>query len=245
MSGVVFFETLRRHFTSVMFLVVTCLVAAVAAFSGGFNAEPSGWHALASLLVIAVGGQLIGPEFSSGTLQLIMAKPVNRSAYLLSRFGGVVVAAWAAIAVACLFDLGGRLLVFKGASDWQPMLQSTGGEALHALLACALLALFGSLTRSYFNVAIYFVLNIVLLTVVAGLRAVSGGVGQSFAWLGQLLLSYPQIIHSIEIVHENIFPDVPQALEPRWALMVLSNAAVVLLLACLMFRRREVPYGAD
>ena len=28
-------------------------------------------------------------------------------------------------------------------------------------------------------------------------------------------------------------------------LMVLANAAVALVLACLAFRQREVPYGAD
>jgi ABC-type transport system involved in multi-copper enzyme maturation permease subunit len=245
MSRVVFVETLRRNFTSVPFLAFTGFVVLVASISGALNTEASIWHTFGSLLVIGVGAQLIGPEFSAGTLQLILSKPVNRSVYLLSRFAGVLVAAWSALAVALLFDLGGRVLVFTGPSDWQAMLQSSGGEALHAVLTCALLALFGSLSRSYFNVAIYLVLNVVLSLVVGAMRAVTGGIGQSFSWLQHLLVAHPQIIQTIQSIHENIFPDVPRELDPRWATLVVSNAAIALYLACLLFRRREVPYGAD
>jgi hypothetical protein len=46
-------------------------------------------------------------------------------------------------------------------------------------------------------------------------------------------------------IDQNLFPDLPPRLDPVWIMMVLSNAAVALLIACLVFRRREVPYGAD
>ncbi len=244
MSRVVFAETFRRNVSSPLFLAFAGLVVLVASIAGAMNADPV-WQSLASLLVIGVGAQLIGPEFSSGTLQLIMAKPVNRSTYLLSRFAGVLVAAWAAMSVALLFDLGGRALIFTGPSEWKATLQSAGGEALHAVMACALLALFGSISRSYFNVVIYFVLNIALSLTIGGLKAVTGGIGQAFEWLRHLLVTYPQIIRTIEAIHENIFPDVPREIDVRWVALVISNAAIVLFLACLMFRRREVPYGAD
>jgi ABC-type transport system involved in multi-copper enzyme maturation permease subunit len=245
MSRVVFLETLRRHFTSPTYLVFVGVITVVSSIAGATNSGAGMWQAFWSLLTIGIGAQLIGPEFSSGTLQLIMSKPVNRSAYLLSRWAGVVVAAWVAIAIPFVFDLGGRFLIYSGPPEWQPMVNSTGGEALHAVLSCALLALFGSISRSYFNVAIYFVLNIGLSLITGALRAVAGGIGQSFVWLTHLLQEHPAIIRGVETIHDNIYPDVPPRMENGWVILVLSNAAIVLLLACLMFRRREVPYGAD
>ena len=38
--------------------------------------------------VLITGCGPIGPEFSSGTLQLILVKPINRATYLLSRVAG-------------------------------------------------------------------------------------------------------------------------------------------------------------
>lgn len=245
MSRVVFVETLRRNFTSVPYLAFSGFVVLIASITGALNTDSSIWHSFGSLLVIGIGAQLIGPEFSAGTLQLILSKPVNRSIYLVSRFAGALVTALSAMAVALLFDLGGRVLVFTGQSDWRPMLQSSGGEAIHAVLTCALLALFGSLSRSYFNVAIYLVLNLALSLVIGAMRAVTGGIGQSFSWLQHLLVVHPQIIQTIQSIHENIYPDVPRELDPRWTILVVSNAAIALYLACLLFRRREVPYGAD
>lgn len=244
MSRVVFAETLRRHLTAPAYLVFVGGITAIAAIIGRVNGSSGLWQGLWSLLTVILGAQLIGPEFSSGTLQLILAKPVNRSSYLLGRFAGVVAAAWIAIIVPLLFDLGGRLLFYNAPSDWRAAINSTGGEALHALLVCALLSLFGSISRSYFNVAIYFVLSVGLTLLIAGLRLVAGGL-RAFDWLSKLLVKHPGILRGVEAIHENLFPTVPPRPEPVWVMLIVSNAAIALLLACMFFRRREVPYGAD
>ncbi|HEX8153033.1 MAG TPA: hypothetical protein VF698_07915, partial [Thermoanaerobaculia bacterium] len=92
MSGVVILETLRRHVTSGAFLLVLLMLAAIAV-AGSQTTSPAWiWPSFASLLTLILGAQLIGPEFSSGTLQLILAKPIGRSTYLLSRVAGVLLA---------------------------------------------------------------------------------------------------------------------------------------------------------
>src|SRR6185436_20033539 len=122
-----------------------------------FNRPGAVWPWWVGLLAIVAGCGPIGPEFSSGTLQLILVKPVTRAAYLLSRVAGVVAAVWIATFVAAFFELAGRLLWGGGAVPWQAILAAFLGSCADTILTVSLLALLGSITRAYFNVAIYFV----------------------------------------------------------------------------------------
>jgi hypothetical protein len=63
--------------------------------------------------------------------------------------------------------------------------------------------------------------------------------------MGRWLNEHTSIERGLRVVDHNLFPELPPGLDAAWTLMVLSNAAIALLLACLAFRRREVPYGAD
>src|SRR5450756_1641806 len=64
-----FLETLRRHFTSPAYLVFVGVITIVSSIAGATNSGAGMWQAFWSLLTIGIGAQLIGPEFSSGTLQ--------------------------------------------------------------------------------------------------------------------------------------------------------------------------------
>jgi hypothetical protein len=108
-------------------------------------------------------------------------------------------------------------------------------------LTCSLLALLGSVTRAYFNVAIYMLLQIglgMLMGVLAIVRSTRGT-------LGRFLSENGWVERSLATIDRNLFPEVVPRLDRDWLLLVLSNAAIALLVACLAFRRREVPYGAD
>jgi ABC-type transport system involved in multi-copper enzyme maturation permease subunit len=237
-SGVVFLETVRRHVTSVGYLVFLGFVAIVAFGVSRFNAPGAGWPTLIGLLAIVVGCGPIGPEFSSGTLQLILVKPVNRVVYLLSRVAGVVVGVWIAAAVAAACEMIGRLAWGEGAAPWAAMgrvLVNTGAEVV---LTCALLVLLGSLTRAYFNAAIYVALQFGL----AILGGILGMIRMSRGAVGQFLSQHTGIERGLAVVTNNLFPEAPSTLDRNWMLMVLSNAAAALVLAALAFRRREVPY---
>ena len=223
MNRVVTRETFRRHVTNPAFLsFATFLVIVTLGFSQ-FDRPAAAWPGLIVLLAIVAGAGLIGPELSSGRLQLILVKPVSRSAYLLSRVGGVVLVVWAAAILAAACELAGRALGY--AEEIGAALMNVMYEAV---LIVALLALLGSITRAYYNVVIYFALQILL--------AILGGFAQKL----------PAAVNTaVAAIDRNLFPEAPARIDPEWILLVACNAMIALVLACLAFRRREVPYGAE
>ncbi|HEY0144255.1 MAG TPA: ABC transporter permease subunit [Thermoanaerobaculia bacterium] len=244
MSGVVIGESLRRHFTSI-FVVPYLLILAMVGLASSRSATPAAaWPSMSILLAIILGSRLIGPEFSSGTLQLILVKPIKRSAYVLSRVAGVVLVVTIAIALAALCEAIGRLLWENGVG-----LQTIGHAVLASILrvalVAALLALLGSLTRAYFSVALYFAIMLGIETLIGILNIVRGSSGGFFGTIGEIVARYPGIAQALTWLSQNLFPDAPRLLNSGWVLMVASNSALALLLACLRFRTREVPYGAD
>jgi hypothetical protein len=106
--------------------------------------------------------------------------------------------------------------------------------------------LFGSFSRSYVNVGIYLGAQI-LFSMLFGLlsmmkSAVSGEMGK----IGAFLRAHPGFLEGFGAIRRNLFPDNPATpFDRNWILMMLCNASVALLLACVIFSRREVPYGAD
>ncbi|HEX7707157.1 MAG TPA: ABC transporter permease subunit [Thermoanaerobaculia bacterium] len=244
MNRVVIEETFRRLVLSPAYLVCISLLCLLAAMAAHFDQSGFGWPGAVVLLSVALGGTLIGPEFSSGTLQLILTKPVGRSPYLLSRVAGVVLAVWAAVAV-----LAGVEIIFRLAMRGGSGVAATASVAVNlsaqVLLVCALLALFGSVVRAYMNVALY----------VAGMIGVSMAppMLEAFAQLGRgffavpaaFVKDHPEIVRAIIWIDRNLFPERPGTLDGGWLLLIASNAAIALVLACLMFRQKEVPYGAD
>jgi ABC-type transport system involved in multi-copper enzyme maturation permease subunit len=226
-SAVVIGETLRRYLTSVAVVSYIVLLAIVGAGMSYSNQPTGGWTSLVSLLAIILGCGPIGPEFSSGTLQLILVKPIKRSTYLLSRVTGVVLVVWIAATVACVSSIAASLLSGR-AVPWEQLGNALLGIFAETLLTISLLTLLGSLTRAYFNVAIYLGLQI--------------GLSISSALL---VRRFPDVVDVLQVVDRNLFPDTPASFDRQWLLLVVSNAAVALVLACLVFRRREVPYGAD
>jgi ABC-type transport system involved in multi-copper enzyme maturation permease subunit len=239
MNGVVVRETLRRHVTSGLYLTYLAFVGIVALGASNFDKPASLWPSLIAGLAIICGSGVIGPEFSSGTLQLVLVKPVNRAVYLLSRVAGVVLAVSIAAGVGAVCEIAGRVVWGRAA---HAAIGITFANALcDVILAVSLLALLGSVTRAYFNVAIYFALmtGFAVTTMIAGLMR------QSRNAIGRFLTDNPWIEEAIGVVDRNLFPDVLPRFDRNWTLMVLSNAAVALVLACVAFRKREVPYGAD
>jgi len=239
-NGVVVAEVVRRSVTSIGYGAFVALLAIVSLGVSRFNQPGAAWPALVTLLAFIIGCSSIGPEFSSGTLQLILTKPVNRSVYLLSRVAGAVCAVWIATLVAFSMEIIGRAL-WSGGGGLELVLAALIHSMADTILICALLAFFGSFTRAYFNIAIYFLLMIGLSVS----QAVLGVVRASRGWIGEWLRTHDGIDRMIVTVSQNLFPDAPRLLDWKWLLMVLSNAAIALVLACFIFRNREVPYGAD
>lgn len=243
MSRVVVFETVRRHLTSVLVIVFLGLLLILGLASSRFE-RPSMWLSFVTLLAIAAGAGLIGPEFSSGTLQLILVKPINRAVYLVSRVTGVLLFVTIAALLAFAGEVTGRLL-WGGRElidNSAILLVNTLSEAA---MICALLALFGSFLRSYFHVALYFLIQIVL-TVIQGILGAMKLAREGLAlWITQFIERHPIVLQALAWVERNLFPEAPQTFDRDWLLMVWSNVLIAIVLACFLFRNREVPYGAD
>lgn len=241
MNRAVIAETVRRHVTHVGYLAFLALLIVVALVVSVFDRPAAAWPSLVTLLALIAGCGVIGPEFSSGTLQLVLVKPVNRAVYLLSRVAGVVLVVWLATIVAAVCELAGRAIWGDTGLQARAIGSALLNSATDTILAVALLALLGSVTRAYFNIAVYVVLMIglnVSFGVFAFVRQTGSAVGR---WLNE----HAAIERGLQVIDRNLFPELPPRLDAAWTLMVLSNAAIALLLACLAFRRREVPYGAD
>jgi len=235
-NAVVFEETVRRHITSAGFIVYTLVLALIGIFVATFNVPASLWPSLVTLLSIITGSAIIGPEFTTGTLQLIVSKPVARSAYLLGRVAGVFASVGLAASVAVAAEVMTRLIL-GSEMPWRRLFDVFAGELVVALLAIALLTLLGSITVAYFNVAIYV--------------AIQMGFSVAQALLGALKLrnafiqGHPEIAQILATIDDTLFPSAPQVLTSAWVVKSVALAAVALALACLSFRRREVPYRAD
>ena len=245
MSATVILETLRRHLAHIAYIGAILALMVIAATMAAFDAPAASIFGMFTLFALLAGCQIIGPEFSRGTLQLILSKPIHRSRYLLSRVAGVALALWLAIAVIYGTDVTARLLAGHSVSGMEG-----GGMAVavaaQAALVCALMALFGSFTRSYLNVALYIGGQIFLSLIEGVLQFIERVERGKFAALGAFLRNHPGVSSTFSTIHENIYPTPPPIpFDRNWLLMVFTNAAVALLLACLVFRRREVPYGAD
>ena len=244
MNRVVVTETLRRHVMHPGYITFVVLTAIVAAGSAMSPSNSQSWQGMTTLLMLIIGAQLIGPEFSSGTLQLVIAKPVNRSTYLLSRVAGVVAAGWLAIWVPLAIYAIVRLLG-RGVGDWSALFTVAIHRTAGMLLIFALLALFGSFTRAYFNIAIFMALFIGL-SALHGFLGLLGGGRDMFGAVGRFVAENPWIARGVQAIDTNLFPDPPAGgFDRLWLAMVLSNALIALSVACVLFNRREVPYGAD
>jgi ABC-type transport system involved in multi-copper enzyme maturation permease subunit len=237
MNGVVIRETVRRHVTHAGYLCALILIAIMGLVAAQAHRPASFWPGLITLLAAVTGCGIIGPEFSSGTLQLILVKPVNRSVYLLSRVAGVLLVVWLATVAACGMEMLGRIIngslgaSLGGTSRAEVLGMALVNSMAETLLIVALLTLLGSITRAYFNVAIFYGLQFTLAIVPAVLRLSR----EMPAWIFDVLGA----------VDRNLFPDVLPVPDAGLLLILVSNAAIALLLACLAFNRREVPYGAD
>ena len=240
MSGVVIAETIRRHVTNVGFVVAVVLIALIGMFAASFHTPGSMWPSLVGLVAIITGAALIGPEFSTSTLQLIVAKPIRRSVYLISRIAGVFASIALAGVVGVIAEGGTRLLLRQETVPWIRLGTTLGCELTGALQTIALLVFLGSITRSYFNVAIYIGLEATLSVTQAML-----GMLHMRGALAAFLQRYPQIERGVMMVDDVLYPAMPQQVSGGWFARVALVAIIAIVLACLAFERREIPYGMD
>ena len=234
-------ETVRRHLTSAGYISYCVLIALTGILAATFHKPAHLWPMLVTVLAIITGAAVIGPEFSTATLQLIVSRPIPRPVYLLSRVTGVLLSVAFAAVVGGTSEAFSRLVSGSHDVPWSVLAPALVNSLLTSLQTIALLTLLGSVTRSYFNVAIYAGVEVSL----SAAETLLGLVRASAKFSGQLIPAVARLEKTLIALDDLLFPDVPLPASTGWYLRVAATIAAALTLACLAFERREVPYGGD
>jgi len=210
------------------FMLLVPLLATAASRGAGLSLLGD---AVGLVLVLGVGA--IGQDVSSGVLQLLFARPVRRSEYVLSRWLAVGIGASALALVQVTLAWG--ILAGRGAPPTpQEVALFAAGRILETFGVAAVIVLLSSLIAGYGDLAIY-----ILATMTAGMI---GMVGQ--------FKSAPLLVRAGEELHGFLVPriDLAQALvgSPPWFEITswLSTVTLCLALAILVMNRKELSYAS-
>ena len=232
----------RQKFGSPVVVALLALLALLIAFTAAADGARGRAFQTASLALIVLGAGAVSRDVSTGAVQMILARPLSRTNYLLGRWLGVLAAFGVFLAMAAALVVLFALAIFPAIhSAAEPLslpalLRGGAGALLDGLLFSATLLCFSTFLPGYGDLVAYFL-------AVVGLNALQG--------LGAAL-QRPGLTSAALVARENLMPDPDwnaifsgqsSSLEPvgRWALAV----AVLLLTAALIFRRREFAYGHD
>jgi ABC-type transport system involved in multi-copper enzyme maturation permease subunit len=226
---------LRQRFTSPMRVGLVLLITFFPLGAVVLTGQISVISSIAAPLALILAAGAIGQEVSSGTLQLLFARPVTRPSYLASRWLAATLASFAIVVVVA--TLGSVGLMLRNMAP-QPLdvvrvlLEALCSSAGHAAVLIMLSTLAGGLGDLGLYVATFFVNQML-----AGLAALQGwawlarasgevqgllGPQLSFVWLGRdLPVSWFAIV--------------------SWA----STVTLALAIGIAALNRRELSYGAD
>lgn len=233
---------LRQKFGSVGMLIALSVLSLVTALQVAATGSPSALESgFLALILLAAGS--VSRDASSGALQMILARPIRRVAYLYGRYLGILsayaiyVIATAVLALA-LGELARRLL--PGAPPPSPPMGDLALGIAESLLGAAffaaILLFFSTFLRGYADVLAY-----ILLTLLLALPdALAGPLRKP--WLSKLGA----------LARDNLLPRVPwmevlrgervfQAATGEYVLALV----VYLVLAAVIFSRREFSYGQE
>lgn len=236
MSLTLVLATLRQRFTSPIRLVILLLLgwmpmlAIVVAPRTGFAALGDCY-----LLALTLTAGMIGQDLSSGTLQLLLARPVTRAQYVFSRWGAVAAGTFLVVVLQTL--CAASLMLARGAPvPWGQAALHLGNSALIALGLAAVMALFSSLASGIADLGLLFL---------AWLSA------QVLEKVG-MLKSWDWLVRGAEELLRVLKPELDlapffHAGPVSWLAVVsyLSTVTLCLALAVLVMNRRELSYASS
>ena len=225
----------RQRATSAVRMAVVAVLCGfpvlVTAFMPGGGLAPLG---NAQGLMLALGAGMIGQDVSSGVLQLLCARPVRRSEYVLSRWLGVGLAG---LAISLLqLGIASTLLAMRGAPPTaQQALLFAATRLFECLGMAAVLALLSSLIGSLGDLALY---------LIAGLTgSVLQAVSQMKGWTllerlaGEIVQALTPTIDVQRVVMASPTPWFP-------IVSYASTVALALALAIVVVNRKELSYAS-
>ena len=189
------------------------------------------------LIAIFVGVGLISKEIEKRTIYTIIAKPVHRYQFLLGRFAGLVFTMWVNTAVMLVAFC--VILVVGGSSPDSGLMKAVGLMTVAQLIVLSAAMLFSTFTTptlsGIFTLALYVIGELTpdLKTLSEKLSGVSRGLlSGSYYLLPNLALFNVkgEAVHGVPITAGYMLTAIGYG---------VSYAAVVLLLSCFVFQRRD------
>ena len=226
--------TLRQRFTSPLRLLIVFFVGWIPMLpilvvpDAGFNLIPDCYF-----LVLALAAGLIGQDLASGTVQLVLARPVTRAQLVFSR--------WIAVAIATIgvvllqVATAALIMAARGAGvPWRQAALFLADNALLALGTAAVMALLSALAPGLGDLGLLVLANLS--------AALLQGVGAWRRW--------GAVVRAAEEVQHVLKPELhlgPLAYgSPPWPDVVsyLSTVTLCLALAVVVLNRRELSYAS-
>ena len=236
MNPTLVLATLRQRFTSPMRLVLLLLFGWMPMLPILLSPR-MGFAALGDcyFLTLALAAGMIGQDLSSGTLQLLLARPVTRAQYVFSRWGAVAAGAFLIVVLQTLCAAG--LMLVRGVPvPWDQAALHLGNSALLACGTAAVMALLSSLAAGIADLGLLF------LVFLSGQVLEKVGLFKSWEWLtrgaGELLRVLRPELDLAALFHGG--PAV-------WPAVVsyLSTVTLCLALAVVVMNRRELSYASS
>ncbi len=228
--------TLRQRFTSPIRLVILLLLGWMPMLPI-LIAPRAGFAALGDcyFLTLALAAGMIGQDLSSGTLQLLLARPVTRAQYVFSRWGAVAAGTFLVVVLQTL--VAALIMALRGAPvPWGEAALHLGNNALIALGMAAVMALLSSLAGGLGD------LGLLVLVFISAQVLEKVGQFKSWDWLvrgaGELLRVIKPELDLAPLFHGG-----PVA----WIAVIsyLSTVTLCLGLAVVVMNRRELSYASS
>ena len=226
---------IRQRFTSPMRVGLIFLLTVFPLGGVAIIGEISVLSGIAAPLALILAAGAIGQEVSSGTLQLLLARPITRPVYLVSRWLGATLAAFSIVAV--VYALATLILLARGMPPaplvaLRLLLEAICSIAGHAAVLVMLSTLAGGLGDLGLYVATFFVTQMI-----SGLALI-----KRWDWLQRVSAEIQGVLGP-----QLSWAWLPQQGAPSWFAIVSWASTVTLALAVGIARlnRRELSYGAD
>lgn len=236
MSLTLVLAALRQRFTSPIRLVLLLLLGWMPMLQV-LLAPRVGFAALGDcyFLALTLAAGMIGQDLSSGTLQLLLARPVTRAQYVFSRWGAI--AAGSVLVVVLQTLCVAAIVLVRGAPvPWDQAALYLGNSVLLASGVAAVMALLSSLASGIAD------LGLLLLVFLTAQVLEKVGMFKSWGWLergaGELLRALKPGLDLAALVHGG------PAVWPAVA-AYLSTVTLCLALAVLVMNRRELSYASS
>ncbi len=226
---------LRQRFSSPMRLGLLFLMTVFPLGGVAIMGTLSVLSGLAGPIAMILAAGAIGQDLSSGTLQLLLVRPVTRPSYLLSRWYAVVLAT--TVILASVLALGSIAMVLRGSPpDVRELALMLAEGIFTAAGQSAVIIMFSSLVGGLGDIGLWFacIVALQMLTLAAQFKQ----------WA-----SVVRILHELNDV---LSPSLSlqwlmQGTPPSWFALASFASTVTLALAVGITRlnRREISYAAD